>query len=169
MVNGDKAKIGRPPENVFASGKVGLEEAVFEYRGYGSFALQGRNLENLKKEFFKNPTKWQEDGGVKSFEELFDIKRINVVECAEGVLNSGNFTEAPVYLPEVYQIYPKSFKDSNNDGTGDFKGIISKLDYLNDGTDNSLGIDAIWINPFYPSPQVDSGYDVSDYKSIDPK
>ncbi len=90
-----------------ASGKVGLEEAVFEYRGYGSFALQGRSLENLKKEFFKNPTKWQQpDGGLKSFEELFDIDRGAVVKSAEAVLASGNFTEAPIYIPEIFQLYP---------------------------------------------------------------
>ncbi len=90
-----------------ASGKVGLEEAVFEYRGYGSFALQGRSLENLKKEFFKNPTKWQQpDGGLKSFEELFDIDRTAVVKSAEAVLASGNFTEAPIYIPEIFQLYP---------------------------------------------------------------
>ncbi len=90
-----------------ASGKVGLEEAVFEYRGYGSFALQGRSLENLKKEFFKNPTKWQQpDGGLKSFEELFDIDRTAVVKAAEAVLAAGNFSEAPIYIPEVFQLYP---------------------------------------------------------------
>jgi len=90
-----------------ASGKVGLEEAVFEYRGYGSFALQGRSLENLKKEFFKNPTKWQQpDGGLKSFEELFDIDRQAVVKAAEAVLGQGNFTEAPIYIPEIFQLYP---------------------------------------------------------------
>lgn len=90
-----------------ASGKVGLEEAVFEYRGYGSFALQGRSLENLKKEFFKNPTKWQQEGGgLKSFEELFDIDRSAVVKAAEAVLSAGNFTEAPIYIPEVFQLYP---------------------------------------------------------------
>ncbi|CAN1573885.1 AmyA Glycosidases [Flavobacteriaceae bacterium] len=61
----------------------------------------------------------------------------------------------------IYQIYPRSFKDSNDDGIGDLKGIISKLDYL-----QSLGIDAIWINPIYESPNDDNGYDVSDYCSI---
>ena len=61
----------------------------------------------------------------------------------------------------IYQIYPRSFKDSNGDGIGDLKGIISKLDYL-----KSLGIDAIWINPIYESPNDDNGYDVSDYCSI---
>ena len=62
-----------------------------------------------------------------------------------------------------YEIYPRSFSDSNNDGIGDLKGITSKLDYLKD-----LGVDAIWISPCFPSPQVDFGYDVSDYENIDP-
>lgn len=61
----------------------------------------------------------------------------------------------------VYQIYPRSFKDSNGDGIGDLKGIISKLDYL-----KSLGITAVWINPFYSSPNDDNGYDISDYRNI---
>lgn len=63
-----------------------------------------------------------------------------------------------------YEIYPRSFADSNNDGIGDLNGIASKLDYL-----KQLGIDAIWITPCFPSPQVDFGYDVSDYENIDPK
>lgn len=61
----------------------------------------------------------------------------------------------------VYQIYPRSFKDSDGDGIGDLKGIISKLDYL-----ESLGITAVWINPFYSSPNDDNGYDISDYRAI---
>src|SRR5579862_4767426 len=62
-----------------------------------------------------------------------------------------------------YEIYPRSFADSNNDGVGDLNGITSKLDYLKE-----LGVDAIWISPCFPSPQVDFGYDVSDYENIDP-
>jgi alpha-glucosidase len=62
-----------------------------------------------------------------------------------------------------YEVYPRSFADSNGDGIGDLKGIESKLDYL-----QQLGVDAIWISPCYPSPQVDFGYDVSDYENIDP-
>ncbi|EMV4648263.1 glucohydrolase, partial [Listeria monocytogenes] len=62
-----------------------------------------------------------------------------------------------------YEIYMKSFQDSNGDGLGDFKGLTSRLDYLVD-----LGIDGIWLTPFYPSPQVDNGYDVSDYCDINP-
>jgi len=57
----------------------------------------------------------------------------------------------------VYEIYPRSFKDTNGDGIGDPKGIIEKLDYLNDGTDASLGITAIWLNPIYKSPMKDFG------------
>ena len=68
----------------------------------------------------------------------------------------------------VYHIYPLSFKDSNGDGIGDLKGIIEKLDYLNDGTENSLGVDAIWLSPIYTSPMKDFGYDISDYYNIDP-
>jgi alpha-glucosidase len=63
----------------------------------------------------------------------------------------------------VYQIYPRSFADSNDDGVGDLRGILSKLDYL-----VSLGIDAIWISPIYPSPMADFGYDVADYTGIHP-
>jgi alpha-glucosidase len=62
-----------------------------------------------------------------------------------------------------YEIYPRSFADSNNNGIGDLRGIASKLDYL-----KKLDVDAIWITPCYPSPQVDFGYDVSDYENIDP-
>jgi len=64
----------------------------------------------------------------------------------------------------IYQIYPRSFSDSNNDGIGDLTGISLKLDYLKE-----LGIDAIWLSPIFPSPDVDFGYDVADYTSIDPK
>ena len=61
------------------------------------------------------------------------------------------------------EIYPRSYMDSNNDGIGDLNGITSKMEYL-----KWLGVDAIWIAPCFPSPQVDFGYDVSDYEAIDP-
>ncbi|WP_125570963.1 glycoside hydrolase family 13 protein [Lacticaseibacillus songhuajiangensis] len=64
----------------------------------------------------------------------------------------------------IYQIYPKSFQDSNGDGIGDIPGIISRLDYL-----AGLGIDAIWLSPVYQSPGVDNGYDIADYEAIDPQ
>ena len=63
----------------------------------------------------------------------------------------------------VYQIYPKSFMDANNDGYGDIKGIISKLDYLKD-----LGVDILWLTPYFKSPMEDNGYDVADYFDINP-
>lgn len=63
----------------------------------------------------------------------------------------------------VYQIYPKSYKDTTGNGVGDLRGIIDKLPYLQE-----LGIDMIWLNPFYPSPQRDNGYDVSDYTAVNP-
>lgn len=63
----------------------------------------------------------------------------------------------------VYQVYPKSFKDSNGDGIGDLRGVIEKLAYLAD-----LGVDMLWLNPFFTSPQNDNGYDISNYKEIDP-
>lgn len=68
----------------------------------------------------------------------------------------------------IYQIYPRSFMDANNDGVGDLQGIIDRLDYLNDGTANSLGVEAIWLSPFFPSPMKDFGYDVADYTGVDP-
>ena len=64
----------------------------------------------------------------------------------------------------IYQIYPKSFQDSNGDGIGDLPGIISRLDYL-----QKLGIDAIWLSPIYKSPGIDNGYDIADYEAIDPQ
>jgi alpha-glucosidase len=67
-----------------------------------------------------------------------------------------------------YQIYPRSFQDSNGDGIGDLPGVAARLDHLNDGTPRSLGIDAIWLSPFYRSPMADFGYDVSDYRDVDP-
>ncbi|HEX8687057.1 MAG TPA: alpha-amylase family glycosyl hydrolase, partial [Pyrinomonadaceae bacterium] len=63
-----------------------------------------------------------------------------------------------------YEIYPRSFQDSDGDGVGDLNGITSRLDYL-----RGLGVDAVWVTPFYPSPQVDFGYDVSDYEDVDPQ
>jgi alpha-glucosidase len=64
----------------------------------------------------------------------------------------------------IYEIYPRSFQDSNGDGIGDLDGITERLDYL-----KGLGVDAIWLTPVYPSPQVDFGYDISDYENIDPQ
>src|SRR4051794_26842015 len=62
-----------------------------------------------------------------------------------------------------YQIYPRSFQDSNADGVGDIRGIIERLPYL-----QALGVDAIWLSPIFPSPMADFGYDIADYTGIDP-
>jgi len=63
----------------------------------------------------------------------------------------------------LYQVHVKAFFDSNNDGMGDFRGLTSKLDYIQD-----LGVSALWLLPFYPSPLKDDGYDIADYNSINP-
>ena len=63
----------------------------------------------------------------------------------------------------IYQIYPRSFADSDGDGYGDLPGVISKLPYLKE-----LGVDAVWLSPFYRSPMADAGYDVADYRQVDP-
>ena len=63
----------------------------------------------------------------------------------------------------IYQVYPRSFADGNGDGMGDLAGIRGRLPYLRD-----LGVDAVWLSPFYASPQADAGYDVADYRAIDP-
>ncbi len=68
----------------------------------------------------------------------------------------------------IYQIYPRSFADSNGDGVGDLPGLLTHLDHLN-GAPDSLGVDAIWLSPVYPSPMHDFGYDISDYEAIDPQ
>ncbi len=68
----------------------------------------------------------------------------------------------------VYQVYPRSFADSDGDGVGDLAGIVAHLDHLNDRTPSSLGVDALWLSPIYPSPGFDVGYDVADYVSVDP-
>src|SRR5437762_6304071 len=83
-----------------------------------------------------------------------------VLCCVIADAQSGN---EPKWWKEtiVYQIYPRSFKDSDGDGVGELKGIISKLDYI-----KSLGVTAIWLNPIYSSPNDDNGYDVSDYRNI---
>ncbi len=87
------------------------------------------------------------------------------------MFGAGGFAQAAGPSPDpwwkhavIYEIYPRSFQDSNGDGMGDLNGITQRLDYLKD-----LGVDAIWIAPIYPSPQIDFGYDISDYENIDPQ
>ncbi|HEY6736336.1 MAG TPA: alpha-amylase family glycosyl hydrolase [Candidatus Saccharimonadia bacterium] len=82
----------------------------------------------------------------------------------------GTAHKQPWYQNAVlYHIYPLSFADSNGDGFGDLRGILQHLDYLQDGTAGSLGVQAIWLSPIYVSPMADWGYDVADYRAIDPR
>ena len=90
---------------------------------------------------------------------------IGVLGASAQPSNSDAYKEQNWWRNAVfYEIYPRSFQDTNKDGIGDLKGITQHLDYLKD-----LGVDAIWLTPIYPSPQVDFGYDISDYEAIDPK
>ena len=82
----------------------------------------------------------------------------------ESTLVSDRWWEGAV----LYQIYPRSFADANGDGIGDLAGILGHLDHLR-GTDASLGVDAIWLSPIYPSPLADFGYDITDYTGVAPE
>ena len=98
-------------------------------------------------------------------------RRLNYMTLAKGE-SSTNLPPGMTQNPDrkwwqdavFYQIYPLSFADSNDDGFGDLEGIISKLDYLSE----TLGVDAIWLSPFFKSPMADWGYDVSDHTDVDP-
>ena len=121
------------------SGKIGLKEAVFEYRGYGNFSFLGHHLENLKKEFFKNPGKWQKEES-STFEELFDIDRNSVATCAQEVLKAGNFVEAPIYIPEVFQIFPNIKLESN-------ESMQDSIEIENIGTGKDTKMKVIYQGP----------------------
>jgi len=87
------------------------------------------------------------------------------VEVREAAVEGRSSSRAAQWWREavVYQVYVRSFADANGDGVGDLAGVLDRLPYLRD-----LGVDALWFSPWYPSPMADSGYDISDYRSIDP-
>src|SRR4051812_45087653 len=87
-----------------ASGTVGLDEAIFEFKGYGEFDLQGKTIDNLRKEFFRNPSKWNPEGASTSFDDLFQFSRDKIAGTVDAILEKGNFREAPIYLPEICQM-----------------------------------------------------------------
>ena len=88
------------------------------------------------------------------FSQLITLTAVLAVSCTLNAQKKGNDVEGHAWWQHAvfYEVYPRSFADSNNDGTGDLNGITSRLDYLHE-----LGVDAIWISPFFPSPQVDFG------------
>src|SRR4051812_30779500 len=87
------------------------------------------------------------------------------MSSAGPVASTGEASRGPWWRHAViYQVYPRSFADSDGDGIGDLPGVRSRLPYLRD-----LGVDAVWLSPFYPSPQADAGYDVADYRDVDPR
>lgn len=97
---------------------------------------------------------------------LSGIMRAQLAPPAAGVAAAALPSNDPTWWKHalIYEIYPRSFEDSNGDGVGDLNGITQRLDYL-----KGLGVDAIWISPMYPSPQVDFGYDISNYEAVDPQ
>lgn len=107
-----------------ASGKVGLEEAVFEYKGYGDFHVKGNQLEYFKKEFFKDNSKWSRDHSVKSFEDLFALDRKAIINLVNQIMEMGKFEETPIYLPEVCQLFPQFKAETNLELVNDMKPFM---------------------------------------------
>src|SRR3989442_6658668 len=100
--------------------------------------------------------------GLLSNEVLVAIEEVGS-EVREGSVLARGEARDWFHSAVVYQVYPRSFADSNGDGVGDLRGIIGKLDYL-----ERLGVDVVWVSPFYRSPQDDNGYDISDYQDVEP-
>ena len=116
-----------------AAGKVGFDEAVFEFRGYGSFGLTGRTSENLKKEFFKNPARYQGENSKLTFEELFDLDRPSVCKSVDSIISTGKFEEAPIYIPEICNLFP-NFSIISDDT------LTTAVDIKTEGQDANLRV-----------------------------
>ncbi|MCX6118933.1 MAG: hypothetical protein NT027_15460 [Proteobacteria bacterium] len=106
-----------------AAGKVGFDEAIFEFRGYGAFSLQGRTTENLKKEFFKDPTRYRSEESKLTFEDLFDVDRAGVAAVVQNIIQAGQFEEAPLYVPELVQSFTNFKVIADETMTESFKVI----------------------------------------------
>jgi hypothetical protein len=106
-----------------AAGKVGFDEAIFEFRGYGAFSLQGRTTENLKKEFFKDPTRYRSEESKLTFEDLFDVDRSGVAAVVQNIIQAGQFEEAPLYVPELVQSFTNFKVIADETMTESFKVI----------------------------------------------
>lgn len=108
------------------AGKVGLEEALFEYRGYGNFSLTGKSLENVRKEYFTNPQRWQQTDSVQrtSFEDVFRVDRPAIEAIVEKIVVMGNFIEAPIYVPEVFQLF-SNIKIERDESMGEAVRVIN--------------------------------------------
>ncbi|MEI8025957.1 MAG: ImmA/IrrE family metallo-endopeptidase [Pseudomonadota bacterium] len=108
------------------AGKVGLEEALFEYRGYGNFSLTGKSLENVRKEYFTNPQRWQQTDSVQrtSFEDVFRVDRPAIEAIVEKIVAMGNFIEAPIYVPEVFQLF-SNIKIERDESMGEAVRVIN--------------------------------------------
>lgn len=109
---------------------------------------------------------------VKMFAKYVCFFLLGLQSTSSNIIQTTNFDDSLIVQSSgdewwktatIYQIYPRSFKDSNNDGIGDLKGIIEKIDYI-----NGLGVQAIWLSPIFDSPQKDNGYDIQDYMNIWP-
>lgn len=88
-----------------AAGRIGLEEAVFEFKGYGDFKIADKGMEELKKNFFTNPEKWQRSNVQRAFDEIFNIDRSSIKQVVENIMAKGKFEEPPIYLAEVFNLF----------------------------------------------------------------
>ena len=95
------------------SGRIQLDEAIFEYVGYGDFSLKQETLENLKKKFYKNPNKLQHDGSTKSFDGLFDLDRASLLDTAQQLISQGHLVSPPILVPEIFRLFPSIHIDSD--------------------------------------------------------
>lgn len=106
-----------------AAGRVGLEEAVFEFKGYGEFKLGEKGLEDLKKQFFNNPEKWQQTNTQRTFDEIFNVNRNEIMNVVDKVMTKGNFTEAPIYVAEVFNLFSNIKLERDETATDSIKVI----------------------------------------------